>query len=61
MKNFSVLYGTGAASFCLKPEPTQVGRSWSRVQDLGHQEAEPEAPTKSGGSTTLNANLLQKL
>ena len=26
----------GAASFCLEPEPTQVGR------DLGHQEPEPE-------------------
>ena len=27
----------GAASFCLEPEPTQVGRSRSRLWDLGHQ------------------------
>ena len=33
------MYGAGAASFCLEPEPTQVGRS--RLQDLGHQEPEP--------------------
>ena len=31
----------GAASFCLEPEPTQVGRSRSRLRDLGHQEPEP--------------------
>ena len=31
----------GAASFCLEPEPTQVGRSQSRLRDLGHQEPEP--------------------
>ena len=33
------MYGAGAASFCLEPEPTQVGRS--RLRDLGHQEPEP--------------------
>ena len=31
----------GAAFFCLEPEPTQVGQSWSRLQDLGHPEPEP--------------------
>ena len=31
----------GAASFCLEPEPTQVGRSRSRLRDLGHLEPEP--------------------
>ena len=31
----------GAASFCLEPEPTQVGRSRSRLRDLGNQEPEP--------------------
>ena len=38
-----LVYGAGAASFCLEPEPTQVGRSrsWSRLRDLGHQEPEP--------------------
>ena len=37
------MYGAGAASFCLEPEPepTQVGRSRSRLRDLGHQEPEP--------------------
>ena len=34
----------GAAFFCLEPEPTQVGRSWSRLRDLGH--LEPEVPKK---------------
>ena len=28
--------------FCLEPEPTQVGRSWSRPRNLGH----PEPPKK---------------
>ena len=36
------MYGAGAASFCLEPEPTQVGRSRSRLRDLGH----PEPPKK---------------
>ena len=31
----------GTASFCLEPEPTQVGWSRSRLRDLGHQEPEP--------------------
>ena len=31
----------GAASFCLEPEPTQVGRSRSWLRDLGYQEPEP--------------------
>ena len=35
------MYGSGVASFCLEPELTQVGRSQSRLQDLGHQEPEP--------------------
>ena len=39
----------GAAFFCL--EPTQVGRSRSRLRDLGHPE--PEPPKKSGGFATL--------
>ena len=34
----------GAAFFCLEPEPTQVGRSRSRLRDLGH--LEPEPPNK---------------
>ena len=46
MKNFSVwsrsrLVPPGAALFCLEPEPTQVGRSQSRLRDLGHLEPEP--------------------
>ena len=40
----------GAAFFCLEPEPepTQVGRSWSRsrLRDLGDLEPEPEPPKK---------------
>ena len=42
------MYGAGAPSFSLEPEPTQVGRnrSWSRLRDLGHQEPEPELPKK---------------
>ena len=40
------MYGAGAAFFCLEPEPTQVGRSRSRLRDLGHQELEPEPPKK---------------
>ena len=31
----------GAAFFCLELEPTQVGRSRSRLRDLGHLEPEP--------------------
>ena len=31
----------GAAIFCLEPEPTQFGRSRSRLQDLGLPEPEP--------------------
>ena len=31
----------GAAFFTLEPEPTQVGRSRSRLRDLGHLEPEP--------------------
>ena len=46
MKNFSVWSPEpeppGAASFCLEAEPTQVGRSRSRLWDLGH----PEPPKK---------------
>ena len=34
----------GAAFFCLEPEPTQVGRSRSRLRDLG--DLEPEPPKK---------------
>ena len=34
----------GAAFFCLEPEPTQVGRSRSRLRDLG--DPEPEPPKK---------------
>ena len=33
---------SGAAFFCLEPEPTQLGRS--RLRDLGHPE--PELPEK---------------
>ena len=29
------------AFFCLEPEPTQVGRSRSRLRDLDHPEPEP--------------------
>ena len=36
----------GAAFFCLEPEPTQVGRSRSQLQDLGHLEPELEPPKK---------------
>ena len=36
----------GAASFCLEPEPIQVGRSRSRLRDLGDLELEPEPPKK---------------
>ena len=52
----------GAASFCLELELTQVGRSRSRLQDIGHQEPESapgpwpsgaRAAQKSGGSATL--------
>ena len=34
----------GAAFFCLEPEPTQVGRTWSRsrLRDLG--DLDPELP-----------------
>ena len=38
------MYGAGAAFFCL--EPTQVGRSRSRLRDLGDLEPEPEPPKK---------------
>ena len=40
------MYGAGAASFCLEPEPIQVGRSRSRLRDLGHLDPEPEPPKK---------------
>ena len=36
----------GAAFFTLEPEPTQVGRSRSRLQYLGHLEPETEQPKK---------------
>lgn len=36
-----LVYGAGAAFFCLEPEPTQVDRSRSRLRDLGHLEPEP--------------------
>ena len=36
----------GAAFFCLEPEPTQVGRSRSRLWDLGDLEPELEPPKK---------------
>ena len=39
MKTFR--YGAGAAFFCLEPELTQVGRSQSRLLDLGNPEPEP--------------------
>ena len=32
----------GAAFFTLEPEPTQVGRSRSRLRDLGHLEPAPQ-------------------
>ena len=37
------MYEAGAAFFTLEPEPelTQVGRSRSRLRDLGHLEPEP--------------------
>ena len=47
MKIFSVW--SRSRLFCL--EPTQVGRSRSRLRDLGHPE--PEPPKKSGGFATL--------
>ena len=46
MKNFSVWSRSR-----LEPELTQVGRSRSRLRDLGH--LEPEPPKKSGSSATL--------
>ena len=36
----------GAAFFTLEPELTQVGRSRSRLRDLGDLEPEPEPPKK---------------
>ena len=39
MKNFSVW--SRSRLFCLEPEPTQVGRSRSRLRDLSNQEPEP--------------------
>ena len=36
-----LVYGAGAAFFCLEPEPTQVDRSRSRLRDLGRLEPEP--------------------
>ena len=41
-----LVYGAGAAFFCLEPEPTQVGRSRSRLRDLGDLEPELEPPKK---------------
>ena len=38
-----LVYGTGAAFFSLEPEPTQSGRSRSRLQDLGLPEPEPQS------------------
>ena len=32
------MYGVGAAFLCLEPEPTQFGRSRSRLWDLGLSE-----------------------
>ena len=32
------MYGVGAAFLCLEPEPTQFGRSCSRLWDLGLSE-----------------------
>ncbi len=42
----NLVYGAGAAFFCLEPEPepTQVGRSRSRLRDLS--DLEPEPPKK---------------
>ena len=37
-----LVYGAGAAFFSLEPEPTQSGRSRSRLQDLGLLEPEPQ-------------------
>ena len=34
----------GAALFCLETEPTQFGRSRSRLRDLGLPEPVPEPP-----------------
>ena len=42
----TLVYRAGAASNCLEPEPTQVGRSQSWLRDLAHQEPEPEVPKK---------------
>ena len=39
-----LLYGAGAAFLCLEPEPTQFGRSWSRLQDLGIPPKKVPAP-----------------
>ena len=39
-----LVYGAGAAFFCLEPEPTQFGRSRSRLRDL--ELPEPEPPKK---------------
>ena len=36
-----LVYGAGAAFFCLEPEPTQFGRSRSRLRDLGLPEPGP--------------------
>ena len=38
-----LVYGAGAAFFCLEPEPTpsRSGRSRSRLRALGHLEPEP--------------------
>ena len=49
--------GVGAALFCLEPvtvlEPTQLGRSRSRLRDLASG-ASTGAAQKSGGSATLS-------
>ena len=41
-----LVYGAGAAFFCLEPEPTQFGQSAPGPQTSG-------AAQKSGGSATL--------
>ena len=45
------LPGAGADQIWLEPEPTQFGRSWSRLRDLGL--SEPEPLKKRGGAATL--------
>ena len=47
------MYGAGATFFGLEPEPTQFGRSRSRLRPTGPQISGAGTAQKSGGSATL--------